>query len=129
MPTDYFKTHIKGGPRVNQPSAVLFGLSSPAMSESTSGSNIPVEKEWLVLQFIDMFLEDMFKWNIGLGTLTSGFPYEAGSDYIAKFLENAMWEPSGEANLWNATWNCNSKITFDVTIPGMNRVKVVSSDS
>lgn len=129
VPTDYFKTHIKGGPRVNRPSGVMFGFSSPEMAETTAAYKIPLEKEWLVLQFIDMFLEDMFKWNIGLGTTTSGFPYEAGSDYIAKFLESAMWEPSGEANLVPVKWFCNSKITFDVTIPGMNRVKVLSSDS
>ena len=128
VPTDYFKTHIKGGPRVNSPSGVMFGLSSPAMAETTGVSNIPVEKEWLVLQFVDMFLEDMFKWNIGLGSITSDFPYEAGSDYIAKFLESAMWEPSGQANLYSEKWYVNSKITFDVTIPGMQRVKVLSSD-
>lgn len=128
IPTDYFKTHIKGGPRVNKPSGVLFGLSSPAMDQTTSASAIPSEVEWLVLQFIDMFLEDMFKWNIGVGTETSGHPYEAGSDTIAKFLENAMWEPSGEAFLFNSAWYVNSKITFDVTIPGMKRVKVLTSE-
>ena len=128
IPSDYFKTHIKGGPRVNSPSGVIFGLSSPEMAETTTAYKIPVEKEWLVLQFLDMFLEDMFKWNIGLGTVTSNFPYEAGSDYIAKFLESAMFEPSGQANLYSAKWHVNSKITFDVTIPGMQRVKVITSD-
>ena len=128
IPTDYFKTHIKGGPRVNSPSGVMFGFSSPAMSETTVSANIPNELQWLVLQFIDMFLEDMFKWNIGLGTETSGHPYQMGSDTIAQFLESAMWEPSGEANLYPVKWYVNSKITFDVTIPGMKRVKVLSSD-
>lgn len=128
IPTDYFKTHIKGGPRVTKPSGVLFGLSSPEMAETTTGSNIPNELQWLVLQFIDMFLEDMFKWNIGLGTETSGHPYQMGSDTIAQFLESAMWEPSGQANLHASSWSVNSKITFDITIPGMQRVKVLSSD-
>ena len=99
------------------------------MAETTAAAQIPVEKEWLVLQFIDMFLEDMFKWNIGLGTVAGNFPYEAGSDFIAKFLESAMWEPSGEAYLNAGRWYVNSKITYDVTIPGMGRVKVLSSDS
>lgn len=129
IPTDYFKTHLKGGPRAGAPSGVMFGFSSPEMAETTVQQNIPVETQWLVLQFIDMFLEDMFKWNIGIGTEESGHPYQHGSDTIAQFLENAMWEPSGEAYLYGVTWYCTTKATFDVTIPGMRRVKVLSSDA
>jgi len=126
-PCDHFKIHLKGGPRVTSPSVAMFGFSSPSMDQTQGMPNLPTEKEWLIFQFIDTFLEDMFKHLIGMSQPPDYNPGDDASESIAALLEDKMIEPDGTFMPGNS-WTCISKITWDITIDGFKGVSTLTSE-
>lgn len=127
-PADHFKVHIKGGPKVTAPSVAMFGFSSPAMDQTEAGSQyLPSSTVWMIYQFIDSFLEDMFKHLIGISGGSNIDPYQDASVAIAKLLEDKMIEPDGNYLPGNA-WGCITKVTWDITIDGFNGISTISSE-
>lgn len=130
VPVDTFKTHLKGGPLVDQMSVAVLGFSSPAMdNRNTVGATevMPGEKEWMIFQFIDVFLEDMFKYLIGSTPGSTTDPGQDAQYAITNLIEAATWEPDDDLT-HNTAWQVYSKITWDVTFPGMNGINTVSSE-
>jgi hypothetical protein len=124
VPTDHFTTHLKGGPRVEEMSYLIFGFSAPLMDNRDVSEPVTItEVEWFYLQFLDMFVEDMLKNLIGL-TADSG---TGSSETIVAFLEYASLEPDG-SRLAGVEWNVIAKTTFDVTMPGMQSITTLSTD-
>lgn len=125
IPTDQFTTHLKGGPRVDRMSYLIFGFSSPQMDNlSVSEPTVITELTWFHLQFVDMFLEEMVKHAIGL-TTDSG---AAAMSSIVDFLEYASLEPGGENLLDACNWQVYAKTTFDVTMPGVETLSTLTAD-
>lgn len=123
IPTDAFTTHLKGGPRVDRMSYLLFGFSSPNMdNRATAEPTVIAEASWFHLQFLDMFLEEMTKQFIGLTSSTSA----AAASSIVDFLEYASIEPDDD-RLVASSWQVTAKTTFDVTMPGMETMSTVST--
>lgn len=124
IPTDHFQTHLRGGPRVEAMSYLIFGFSNPAMdNRSTAEPTTISELDWFILQFLDMFLEEMLKDLVGL---TVGAGAQSVSA-ITDFLEYASVEPDDDL-LGSVVWQITAKMTFDVTMPGMEKLTTLSTD-
>lgn len=124
IPTDTFTTHLKGGPRVDRMSYLLFGFSSPLMDNRATGEpTVIAEASWFHLQFLDMFIEEMVKQFVGLASSTAA----GAAATITDFLEYASIEPDDDL-LQSNHWQVYAKTTFDVTMPGMETMSTLSSD-
>jgi len=126
IPVDFFRTHIKGGPRVDAMSMALLGFSSPAMdNRDTNEATLPGEQQWFVYQFLDTYLEDMFKALVGINP--SGASYLATATTVMEFLEHATFEPDDDQLVSNH-WQVYSKVTWDVTMPGMEKITTLATE-
>lgn len=125
IPTDHFKTHLKGGPKVDTMSYLIFGFSSPAMDFRALSEPVVIpENDWFYLQFLDMFLEEMMKETLGLAASSVS---AAAAGAIVQFLEMASWELDDDL-LKDKAWQVIAKTTFDVTMPGMQNLTTISTD-
>lgn len=127
-PCDHVKMHIRGGTKVDRPSGAMIALSSPEMGETTAAAQqTPSAETWLILQFIDMYLEDMFKHLVGSTGGVSEDPYEDAETAISNLLENQMFEPDVDA-LRASIWTVSMKTTWDYTIDGFSNKSVITSE-
>lgn len=125
IPSDHFSTHLRGGPKVDAMSYLLFGFSSPAMdNKNVNEPAVIAENDWFYLQFLDMFLEEMMKDVLGLAASSTS---AAAASAITDFLEYASWELDDDL-LPGVHWQVMAKSTFDVTMPGMQNLSTISSD-
>lgn len=126
-PVDAFKTHIRGGPTVEEPSVAMFGFSAPAM-DRTKGtiSSTPSEIEWIMTQYAEVFLYDMWKFLMGLSAASGEYPDSTASDWFAELLEDFMIEDADyiQANSYVVT----TKVTWDITVPGKPGTMVLTSE-
>ena len=130
VPVDTFKTQLRRGPRVDQMSVAVLGFSSPAMdikNTVAATETMPTEKEWLIFQFIDTFLEDMFKYLIGATPGSTTDPGQDAQSAITDLIEAATWEPDDNLTA-SIAWQIYSWITWDVTFPGMKGIGTVGSE-
>jgi hypothetical protein len=130
VPTDQFKTQIKNGPTVRAMSVAMFGFSSPAMDIKNTNAAlelVPSATDWFIYQFLDTYLEDMFKYLIGTAVASTTDPYQDAYLAITDLLEAPTWEPDDNLTL-SCEWQVHSKMTWDVTMPGMNGIGTISSE-
>lgn len=124
VPTDHFTTHLKGGPRVDRMSYLLFGFSAPEMANTSAAEpTVLDEPGWFHLQFLDMFIEEMVKQFVGLTSTGTA----AAANTITDFLEYASIEPDQDL-MFGLDWQVYAKTTFDVTMPGMESMSTLSTD-
>ena len=130
VPLDHWQMKLRGGPTARGASVAIIGFSSPAMDvrNTVAATEImPSETDWLIFAFIDVFLEDMFKYLIGSGPGSATDPYQDAQYAITNLLEAATWEPDGD-HLQPAAWEVTSEVTWDVTMPGIGRIGSISSE-
>lgn len=115
---DGFQTTIRKKYFVESNSAILIALAAPAMSEDTNNVELlptGAALEWVMLKYIDMIVEDMFVWILGLGTPGSGtVPYDDAETFLEGLLsrfnavdssafftsEDLASHASGSAQIW-----------------------------
>lgn len=128
-PTDYFRSKVAKGVSVRSPSVVLFGFSSPAFDVSqASPETIPTEPQWILLQYMEQALEQMFIDLIGLTETGAESPYEESTAFIADLLEAAIMEDNSGA-FTAVTWRVFSNATYDISVPGRVTLGTISSES
>lgn len=128
VPLDFFATQIKKAVRVSSPSMVLFGFSSPDLTQTTATvRTAPLESQWFQYQFLEMTIEQMLMFVGGLVESGAETPYEEASAFIADLIEATVFEQS--AGFYDAiTWNCYTTATFDVSVPGRMNLGVLTSE-
>lgn len=127
-PTDYFTTKIKKPTRCAMASYAILALSSPATTLTVTGVwQVPTEDDWAILQFMDIFIEQMFMASLGLIEAGAESPYEEAESFISELLEDSVLEQV--ANSFDpVTWTVFSRATFDITVPGRPQLKTLSSE-
>lgn len=127
-PVDYFTTKIKKPTRCAMHSYALVALSSPATTLTTTGAwAVPSEDDWAVLQYMDIFIEQMFMASLGLIEAGAESPYEEAEGFISELLEDLVFEET--ANSFEPqSWTVYCRATFDITVPGRPQLKVLSSE-
>jgi len=127
-PVDLFTTKVKKPVRCSMASYALFALSSPEMDKTTTSVwQVPTEDQWAILQYMDIFIEQMFMASLGLIEAGAESPYEEAEAFISEMLEDLVLEET--ANSFEAvTWTTFCRATFDITVPGRPQLKTLSSE-
>lgn len=127
-PLDHFTTQVRKNVRVGMPSMVMFGFSSPGTTNTTAvEAVIPSEKEWMLLQFLEVALENAFQYVAGLVETGAETPYEESSQFIAHLVEALVFE--GTAGAWApVSFRVFVEATFDISVPGILDINTLSSE-
>lgn len=118
---DGFSTTVNKKYFVESNSAILLGLASPDMGSDDSniellptGSSI----EWVMLKYIDMIVEDMFIWILGLGTPGSGtVPYDDAETFLEGLLSSFNTVDS-TAGFQSETLRAHATGNAQIWVPG-----------
>lgn len=128
MVTDFFTTTVSKRVRVQQPSVVLFALSSPDTTNTTTTVKaIPSEAEWSLLQYLEVALENAFMSLVGLTEAGAESPYEESLAFLAELVEDVVFEQAA-ASFTPTAWRVFTIATFDITVPGRIALGVVTSE-
>lgn len=126
LPADHFTSTINRKVRCSMYSYVLVGMSSPFTTSTAGIWDAPVETEWAMLQYIDIFIEQMFIASLGLEETGAESPYEEAEIFITELLEDTIFEET--ANSFKPLiWNAFTRTTFDVSVPGRPALKVLTA--
>lgn len=128
VPTDLFSTHIKKDVTAGEHSHILFGVSSPATTTTTStlGSTL-TDIEQYIMTFLEIALEDAYKHLLGLVEAGAETPYVESATFLAELLEAPPHEITAGAFV-PATWNVFSQFTYGVTVPGRFSMGALTSE-
>lgn len=122
---DHFTTQIRQTVRCNTMSYVLVGLSSPDMTRTGTIWDPPTNDEWAILQYLDIFIEQMFIASLGQGAGES--MHDEAEIFITELLEDNIFETTADA-FHAQTWRGFCRSTFDVSVPGRPQLKVLTSE-
>lgn len=126
---DQFNTHLKRNVTVDMPSMVLFGISSPSLDDTNQTALvIPTEIQWTLLQYLEITLENAFMSLIGLVESGAETPFVDSAQFIASLIEDDVFEGTTGAFL-ATTWTVFTQATFDISVPGALKQKVLTSDA
>lgn len=127
-PVDFFTTKVRGNVSVQRPSMVLFGVSSPDMTQTTATvPTAPSETQWMLLQYLEQAVENMLMFVAGLIETGAETPYEESSAFVAQLLEATLFEEV--ATGFNPqSWDVFTFATFDISVPGRMQLGTISSE-
>lgn len=128
-PTDFFKTVINRRVSVKTPSIVMFGLSVPDVAEAAGGGiwSTLSENEWSQMQFLEMTLEESFKYLMGLIEAGAETPFIEAATLVEELLEGSIVEASA-GRFTSTASNCFTRATFNVSVPGQLGKKTLTSE-
>lgn len=84
---DGFTLNIGGGERVEKPSVMCVGFSSPSIDETTTVFTSPAEDQWTNLQFPAWTLEQALVELLGQVETGAESPWEEASAFLLTFIE------------------------------------------
>lgn len=126
--TDVVHTRVKFGRKykVEGMHTAMMGFSNPQMTNTISTiPYTPTEKEWLILSYIDSFVDEMQAYAIGISGGTNVDPYQDVSAYIAELLVGSPLEDVGGA--WADAYHyVFTKATWDVSLIDRRNISVLS---
>lgn len=126
-PADHFTTTIRRKVRCSMYSYALVAVSSPFMAAHvTAVWDSPTEAEWGILQYLDVFIEQMFIASLGLLESGAESPYEEAEQFIHELLEDSLVEDTTDA-FHPLIWNAFCRSTFDISVPGRPQLKTLTS--
>jgi len=130
-PAEAWNSTINRRVRVNQPSYVLIGFSSPPLTQTSVNIWVPPvgTSEWAILQYMEKFLEDAFVSSLAMIDAGAESPYDTAEEYIQRLLEDIILEETTDA-FHPQSWTVHTQSTFQVTVPGRLNLgrKVLTSD-
>lgn len=127
--TDLVHTKIGFGRKykVDGMHTAMVGFSNPNLSNTVSAiPNTPTEQEWLILSYIDGFIDEMQAYAIGMVPSTGEDPYQVVSTFIADVLAGPVLEDTG-GDWQNSAFNVFTKATWDVSLADRRSISVLSS--
>lgn len=118
LPTDFFTTTIKKSVRAGRHSFILIGFSSPDASQTDiTVKQTIAEAEWVMMTYIETFLENAAQNLLGLVEAGAETPYAEASAFVAELIEDVVHEDTAGAFKASA-FNIFTQATFDVSVPG-----------
>lgn len=118
-PAEAFQTVIKQRVRVSNYSYIMIGVSSPALTVTSTSIWVPPAgpSEWAMLQYMEKFLEDAFIQALEMVETGAESPYDLAENYIERLLEDTIFEVTADA-FHPQIWNVFTASTFNITVPG-----------
>lgn len=129
IPTDHFRVRVRGNYRVEEPSYVLFGFSSPTMNALSSTQPVTLtEEEWIQYTYLQDTLHDAAKFAMGGGLIDVGAesPYDKAALLVEKLLTQNIFEQTS-GDFLNTTWQTKSQWTFETSFSGTIEIPVVAA--
>lgn len=128
QPVDFFSSRITGRVRPDRHSHIMFGFSSPDMSQTTQTVESTLEEtEWTMMTYLEQFLEYAFVNLMGLVEAGAETPYAESMALVAQLVEDVVLEDVGGA-FQVSTFTVYTQATFQVDVPGRFRVGVLTSE-
>lgn len=126
-PSFAIKTQLKQVTRVSVPSVVMFGLSSPTMTDTTTSErSTPSEAQWSQYKYLEMTLEQALLDAIGLTEAGAETPYEEALAFLADIIErDALEDDAG--SFAAVAWTTFTKATYQISVPGRFEASSISS--
>lgn len=128
LPVDNWRVHLTPMMRVDRPSMAMVAFSSPALDITEAPSHsTPAEHEWVMLQFLEVFLFDMWKQILGLIETGAESPYAEAAGFIAQLLEQTVQEET--AGAYGApTWTVFTSMTAQIDVEGTPEFRSLTSE-
>lgn len=128
VPLDRFQTMINRRVRAAKHSYVLFGFSSPDLTQTSATLPTTInEQEWVMMTYMETFLEYAFVNLMGQVEAGAESPYEEASAFVAELLERTALEESSNA-FTPVQWLVFTQATFVVDVPGRLKVGTLNSE-
>lgn len=128
LPMEHFATKIKRRVKAMRHSHIMFGVSAPLTTNTTitlkAGIN---EQEWLLMTYMETFLEKAWISMIGLVEAGAETPYVDIANFVAELLEDTAHEDVA-GGFKAVAWNVFTSSTFQVEVPGRFEVGAISSE-
>lgn len=117
-PSDTFTIRVKRRIHVNQPSIIVFGLSSPDLTDTVNAEPLILEEtEWPRVQYMEMTLEQALIKFMGLTEAGAETPWEEAAALLRKHLEPDLFEET--AGAWGQmTWSVFVDAVIDHSVEG-----------
>lgn len=129
IPTDHFKVRVNRSYRVDSPSYVLFGLSSPTLDRvDASFPTTLTEEQWTQYTYLQETLVDAQKFMIGGGLIDAGAesPYDKAVLLIERLTTQDIFE-QGAGEFAHVEWATKSAWSFEVSLKGTMEVPTVAA--
>lgn len=128
VPVDKFVTMVKKQVKARNHSYVMFGVSSPDMSQTSSAvETVIAESEWYMMTYIESVLERAALHQMGIIEAGAETPYEEATALIAELIERVPLEDTVGA-FATSVWTCFGQATFAVDVPGTYKPGSLSSE-
>ena len=127
--TDLVHSRIQFGSKykVKGMHTAMIGFSNPDLTNTINAiAYTPTNDEWLILSYIDDFIDEMLAYAIGIVDANTSDPYQQVSVFIADLLEGMILEDTADS-FQNQTYRVFTKATWDVTLPGRQKITTLSS--
>lgn len=131
IPTDFVDIRsFAGRRRVHQPSHAMLGISEPVMDDTGTNLVIPAEntREWIWLRNAQQMLEFAFTFMMTTTEAGAEDPWELATLYLEELIAPPILQPTGAGTIFEnaATIDWVGKGTFDISVPGFERITSIS---
>lgn len=125
-PAESFSTKLKPRLRVQAPSYLLFGLSSPGtLRTGAAWFTAASAREWMQLRYLQSTVDDMYKQLVGLTEAGAETPYEDAATLLSNWLQQFV---EGTATSFNPIqWTVFTEMTVELMIHGDINRKTLSA--
>lgn len=125
---DTFSVRVKKNLRVDVPTVVMLGFSSPVLDDTVSSDlPIPAEKDWTKLRFVVDTLKQAVVELLGEVEAGANTPWTEAAVMISTLLEGpAMEEDAG--SFLTGTWITYCTGSFTISVPGEIGFGTLSSE-
>lgn len=104
--------------RVRQPSALLFGVSSPSMDDKTTTQTVLSEAQIPQVKYMRSVLERALMNVLGLVEAGAETPWEEASVLIKEHVDPNFFEASGLGTLATTAWNVQGEARINHSVVG-----------
>lgn len=128
LPQDVVRVNESLNIRARVPTAIMLGLSSPVISQTTGTVlTSPNKTQWLQLTFLEDTAIDALKWLFGLVEAGADTPYEEQAVELQQILMPAMFEGSAD-QFATGSWQFTVMGSWTVSVPGTLSVGKLDGD-
>lgn len=126
IPRDAFKTEIKQGYMVQNPSVLAFGLSSPVVTGTQTAFFLPDSvPEWLQLRYMADTAKDAWKQAVGLTEAGAETPYVDAGFLMGSFLDSFVEQDAAAFN--PQTYRVFTDFRYKIEVEGEMSIHSISA--
>ncbi len=126
-PGGAFNWSSRAGFRVNQPSAVVFAVSSPNMDDVQEIPTVLSEAQIPQVKYMGDVLERALMDQLGLTESGAESPWEEASVVLKEHLDPNVYEPASFGVMQSIAWNSHGEAMIDHSVTGRLKLGTVTT--